>query len=45
MNDICSDLQFRPETQNDFDNGYIPTLDFQLKLHDFKDTSNMHAGR
>ena len=32
MNNVCRDLKFTIESQEDFRNGYLPTLDTQLKL-------------
>ena len=32
MNNQCHDLQFTTEDQYQFPNGYMPTLDFQLRL-------------
>ena len=37
MNNICSDMKFTFETQFDYNNGFLPTLDPQLKLF-MKDT-------
>ena len=33
MNSICSDMKFTYETQDDFSNGFLPTLDFQMRMY------------
>ena len=44
MNDICTDIKFTAESQEDYNDEFIPTLDFQLKLHNVHDMTNAHAG-
>ena len=38
MNSLCSDMKFTFETQHDFQNDFLPTLDFQVRLFHDRET-------
>ena len=40
INSIMYDLKFTTENQSEYDDNFLPTLDFKLKLEDVGDTIN-----